>query len=56
MAVKQDEWTLKFASDRLKNDPEVVMEACKNDTNIFIYVGDKLKEKYPTVDQLIRNK
>ena len=43
------------AFERMKNDPEIVLEACKNDPYAFIYAGNKIKEQFSTVEKFLNS-
>ena len=42
-AVKEDGWLLKFASDKLRNDRDVVLEAVKQDEYTLLWASNELK-------------
>ena len=52
-AVQENGGALKFASQRLKNDKEIVIEALKKDKMAFCYIGEKIKEKYFPEEKII---
>ena len=42
-AVKENGFALRFASERLKDDKEIVLEAVKENENSFQFVSARLK-------------
>lgn len=46
---------LKYASDRLKDDKDIVIEAVKNDWNAIEYASDRLKDDEDVVIEAIKN-
>lgn len=46
-------WLLPTASERLRNDKDIALEVCKNDKLAFEYLGDKIKEQFPTIEALL---
>lgn len=53
--IKKDGWNFKYASDRLKNDREVVLEAVKKEASVIFYVDKKLKNDKEIVLEACKN-
>ncbi|MBO9494117.1 DUF4116 domain-containing protein [Thalassotalea sp. G20_0] len=45
LALQQNPLALEFASDKCRNDPELVNIALQNNGNALRYVGDSLQNK-----------
>lgn len=54
-AVKNDGYSLQYASDELKNDKEVVLTAVKQNGNILEYLPYKYKNDYEIVLEAIKS-
>lgn len=54
-AVKQDGWSLGYASDELRGDKNVVLAAVKNNQTAFDLASEELQKDLDVITELLRH-
>jgi len=55
-AVSNNGWTLRFASDELKNDIDIVIKAVSNDGQALRFASNKWQEYFDLIKQIYKYK